>query len=270
MMKRAFVISTCDLYSDCWKPLLLSIRQHWPDCPFPIYMITNHKDCDDDLVTTIKVGEHLGWGSNTKKALPQIDCDYLLYIQEDFFLNKDVNTKGILEDFDFCESNNVDYLRVMPPFKDKYPYLENPSYCYDANEIFKFKEHAMNLMAVIWKKSTLERLCIEGWTGWDYERKVLSYIKDNNINIKKCVIRSEENNRLGLPVMESTGIRKGIWTREGYDYLKKNGFDKEAKSRKVEGKLLTWCMKQDTNKFLRVPTAILIRVIQWFNKKIVC
>ena len=266
-MKRAIVISTCDLYSDCWNPLLLSIRQHWPDCPYPIYMITNYKECEDDKVKTIKVGEHLGWGSNTRKALPQIDCDYLLYFQEDFFLSKDVNTEGILKDFDFCESNNVDYLRVMPPYKDKHPFLQNPNYCYDANEIFKFKEHAMNLMAVIWKRSTLLSLCIEGWTGWDYERKVLDYIKTNGITVNKFVVSSSAIGELGLPVMESTGIRKGVWTREGYEYLLANGFEKEASNRKVEGRLLTWCMKQDTNTLLRVPTAILIRIIQWFNKR---
>ena len=132
---------------------------------------------------------------------------------------------------------------------------------------FKFKEHAMNLMAVIWKKTTLQKLCIEGWTGWDYERKVLDYVKTNDIVINKYVVSSSSIERLGLPVMESTGIRKGVWTREGFEYLIANGFEKEARNRNVEGRLITWCMKQDVNPFLRVPTAVLVRFIQWFNKK---
>lgn len=260
-LKFAVVISTCDLYSDCWNPMMLSFRRYWPDCPYPVYMITNHKDCEDKGVTTIKIGEHLGWGSNTKKALPQIDCDYLLYLQEDFFFNTKVNTEGIKEDFDFCVKENVDYLRVMAPYKDNHPYLGSDVFCYDANEILKLKEHAMNLMAVIWKKSTLLSLCVEGWTGWDYERKVLNYIKQNNIEIKKLVIKSTEQRCHGIPVMDSTGIRKGVWTREGYDFLMANGFVKEAHGRKVEGRFLTWCMKQ-THPLLQTPCAVMVRIIQ--------
>lgn len=262
-MKRVIVISTRDLYGDCWKPLLLSFKQQWPDCPYPIYMITNNKDVDDEMVTTIKVGEHKGWGSNTKKALSQIDCDYLLYLQEDFFLVDKVNTDGVRENFEFCESNQVDYLRVMEPFKDNYPYQGNLSYCEDAEVTLKFHKRALNLMAVIWKKDALLKMCVEGWTGWDYERKNLTYLKENNIQLKKLVINSKVDNRLGLPVMESTGIRKGLWTREGYEYLMRNGFVKEAHGRKVESHFITWCMKQ-TNPILQTPCAIIIRIIQKF------
>lgn len=259
MNKYCILISTCDLYSDCWKPMLLSLKKYWPDCPYPIYFITNHKIVDDEIVKTITVGEHLGWGSNTKKALAQIDYDYFLYLQEDFFLNKPVNTEGVKENFEFCEKNEIDYLRVMAPFKDRYAY--NDKYCIDKEVRTKTKLHAMNLMAVIWKKTALVKLCVEGWTGWDYERKVLDYIKDNNIKIKKLVIKSNENARLGIPVMDSTGIRKGVWTREGYDFLMENGFAKEANGRKVEGKFLTWCMNQK-HPLLELPCAILIRIIQ--------
>lgn len=57
----AVVISSCDLYSDCWKPLFHSIHQYWSDCPYSIYLISNHKDSGDESIRTIKVGEHLGW-----------------------------------------------------------------------------------------------------------------------------------------------------------------------------------------------------------------
>ena len=74
----AVVISSCDLYSDCWKPLFHSIHQYWSDCPYSIYLISNHKDSGDESIRTIKVGEHLGWGSNTKKALAEIHEEYTI------------------------------------------------------------------------------------------------------------------------------------------------------------------------------------------------
>ena len=259
MNKFALVISSCDLYSDCWKPLFHSIHKYWPDCPYPIYLICNYMDSGDDSVIPIKVGEHLGWGSNTKKALSQIECDYLIYFQEDYFMNKPVNTECMKENLEYCVKNNVDYLRLMPPFKDKYPY--DDIYCIDKAVRRKTKLRAMSLMACIWKKSTLDNLCIEGWTGWDFERKILAYIKERNIKINRLVVKSSMYSKFGLPVIGSTGIRKGIWTKEGYDYLVENGFILEAQGRKVEGKFMTWCRNQH-QPLLRIPCAIMIRIMQ--------
>ena len=253
----AIVISSCDLYSDCWKPLFHSIKKYWSDCPYPIYLICNEKDSDDEMVKAIKVGEHLGWGSNTEKALHHVNEEYVLYLQEDYFLGSPMSTQAVEDHVKFCIENNVDYIRLEAPYRDSSPWPTNGDYSVDSID----KKYALCLQPSIWKKSTLHKFCIEGWTGWDYEAKICQYVKDNNIDIKSVVVNSNRKPAIGFPMVEGTGIRKGIWTREGYKYLIENGFVSEANGRKVEGKFMSWCMRQH-HPLLRIPCAVIIRIMQ--------
>lgn len=253
----AIVISSCDLYSDCWKPLFHSIKKFWSDCPYPIYLISNHKDSGDGQVTAIKVGEHLGWGSNTKKALAEIKEEYILYLQEDYFLCSKMSTEAVESHVQFCKKNKVDYIRLEAPYRDNHPIAGNADYCEDPITA----KYAFCLQPSIWKKDCLHQLCIEGWTGWDYEAEVCRYIRGNGISIKGTVVASKRKSAIGFPMVDGTGIRKGIWTREGYRFLIENGFEKEAAGRKVECKFMSWCMRQH-HPLLRVPCAIIIRIMQ--------
>ena len=203
----AVVISSCDLYSDCWKPLFHSIHQYWSDCPYSIYLISNHKDSGDESIRTIKVGEHLGWGSNTKKALAEIHEEYILYLQEDYFLGAPMSTDAVEKHVHFCSDNNVDYIRLEAPYRDNLPIHGNIDYCEDPVAA----KYAFSLQPSIWKKDSLHQFCIEGWTGWDYERNICDYIQKNKINIRGSVVNSKRKADIGFPMVDGTGIRKGIW-----------------------------------------------------------
>ena len=152
----AVVISSCDLYSDCWKPLFHSIHQYWSDCPYSIYLISNHKDSGDESIRTIKVGEHLGWGSNTKKALAEIHEEYILYLQEDYFLGAPMSTDAVEKHVHFCSDNNVDYIRLEAPYRDNLPIHGNIDYCEDPVAA----KYAFSLQPSIWKKDSLHQFCI--------------------------------------------------------------------------------------------------------------
>ena len=257
----AVVISSCDLYSDCWKPLFHSIHQYWSDCPYSIYLISNHKDSGDESIRTIKVGEHLGWGSNTKKALAEIHEEYILYLQEDYFLGAPMSTDAVEKHVHFCSDNNVDYIRLEAPYRDNLPIHGNIDYCEDPVAA----KYAFSLQPSIWKKDSLHQFCIEGWTGWDYERNICDYIQKNKINIRGSVVNSKRKADIGFPMVDGTGIRKGIWTREGYRYLIENGFNVEAAGRKVEGKFMSCCMKQ--HGFYKIPARVIIRIMQKFMSR---
>ena len=40
----AVVVSSCDAYSDAWKPFFKLFFKYWSDCPFPIYLVTNTRE----------------------------------------------------------------------------------------------------------------------------------------------------------------------------------------------------------------------------------
>lgn len=254
------VISSCDLYSDCWKPLFLSFRKNWGDSEFPFFLISNFKESGDDRISAIRVGEHLGWGSNTQKALKYIDSDYILLIQEDYFLNHPINDEIIRIHVNYCMQNNVDYLRLGAPFRDNNS-TEYQMYCQDPIG----EKYSLCLQPAIWKKETLKKLTIDGWTGWDYERNVNKYILDNNIAINSRVIHSSYSDKYGYNMVKGTGIRKGIWTQGGLKFLKENGFENELKGRGYEGKFLSAMMDVKDSSYFKLPARVMVRIIQKYK-----
>ena len=63
----SIVVSSCDLFEDCWAPFIHSMRKYWPDCEWPVYVISNHKAIDGpEGFSFIKVGEDLKFASSVK------------------------------------------------------------------------------------------------------------------------------------------------------------------------------------------------------------
>ena len=261
-MNISVVISSCDLYSDCWKPMFLSLKENWPNSDIPVYLICNYKDSGDDIIKSLKVGEHLGWGSNTHKALEEIKTDYVLLLQEDYFLNKLFKDEIIEKHLKFCIENKVDYLRLGEPFYDSHP-TDNPEYCVNPIK----KGIRLTLQPAIWKRETLQMLTLGGWTGWDFERNINAYIEENTIKINAMVIHSTIAPEQGYNMVHGTGIRKGIWTEGGIEFLEKHGFYEEIKGRKREGKLLTVLNDVQPSSPFIWPAKILRKTIQTFKRK---
>lgn len=261
-MNVSVIISSCDLYSDCWKPMFLSLKENWPNSKFPVYLISNFKQSGDDCVQTISVGEHLGWGSNTRKALNSIDSDYVLLLQEDYFLNKPLQDEVIEKHVGYCKENDVDYLRLGEPYVDG-NITNNPDYCDNPLDL----PYALCLQPAIWKKTTLQKLTIDGWTGWNFERDIKTYIDEHDILIKAMVINSKIAPTQGYNMVHGTAIRKGIWTEGGIDFLKNHGFYEEIKGRKREGKLLTIINDVQPSSPFIWPAKVLRKTIQTFKRK---
>lgn len=260
-MNISIVISSCDLYSDCWKPMSLSLKENWRDCMFPIYLISNYKDSGDNRIKAIKVGEHRGWGSNTKKALEVIDTDYVLLLQEDYFLNAPMTDDVLLKHVAYCEKNDIDYLRLGAPFYDKNR-TDNDDYCVSPAD----KPFSMCLQPAIWKRQTLAQLTFDGWTGWDYERRIHKYIKNNNLVVKSMVIHSSKEISQGYTMVHGTAIRRGIWTEGGIEFLERHGFYEEVKGRKREGKLLSKLNDVQSDSLLIIPAKILRKTLQYIKR----
>lgn len=261
-MNVSVIISSCDLYSDCWKPMFLSLKENWGDSQLPFYIITNEKESGDERITTLKVGEHLGWGSNTKKAMGMIEQEYVLLIQEDYFLNAPMSDDVLLKHVDYCKENDLDYLRLGAPWYDYMP-TDNAEYCVSPAEM----QFALCLQPAIWKKETLAKLALPGWTGWDYERRIHSYLKENGIKVKSCVLHSSYERTHGYNMVHGTAIRKGIWTEGGIKFLEKHGFYNEIKGRKREGKLLTILNDVQPSSPFIWPAKVLRKTIQTFKRK---
>src|SRR5450432_3091763 len=108
MNSVAIVISSCDAFFDAWRPFAFFFRKFWPDCQFPVHLITNELQIQSSFIHAIPVGEDRGWASNMKRALDEIDAARVLYLQEDYFLNAPVRGDQVATEIAYAIENDVD------------------------------------------------------------------------------------------------------------------------------------------------------------------
>lgn len=259
MMKIAVVVTSCDAFQECWEPFIYSVSKYWKDCPWNIYIVSNYNSIESNSVRFIKVGEDKGWASNLKLALSQIYADYIIYLHEDFFINSKVNTTEILKHLLYCTNNNIDYLRLSAPFFDKYSI---PETCYALSP--QSKRYRLCLQSAIWKKETFDQLLVPGFNAWQFEWDIEDYIKKQHLDIKSIVLQSGYFPGQAISYVPDTAVHKGMWTLNGYNYLKEHGFDNILFKRPKEGKIITHII-HNKRKWLRPFSAILLRFLIRFK-----
>ena len=157
----ALLVTTCDSYSDAWKPFFELLHIMWPGCPYPIYLNTESLDytrSDFDItvlhphISTDKKGRPISWSYRLKEALHQISEEYVLFFLEDFFLQKPVRADIVDECIRWMqEDKNVVFIDF---YHDQ---TENDMiYHKEFSEIQRSNDWAINANCALWRKSFLE------------------------------------------------------------------------------------------------------------------
>lgn len=263
MSKVAILICSCDYYSDCWKPIICSFNKYWPDCEYDKLIVSNHKDEDIPGVRIIKVGDHKGWASDTLKAVEMTDYDYYIYFQEDYWLNKPVDNDAIMMHIAHCEENGVEYLKIEPdrPKCDQYR-IGDSNYCKNPLD----KKYTINSAVAVWSRGLFKKVCVPGWTGWDFEYKIIGYLKANHIVVNSEVLHSSVIYPKGITMIPANGIQRGRWTPAGVAFLKENGFEELLLTRKTQNKFYAWCYKNLPSKgILHYPKMAFLRFLRYIK-----
>lgn len=149
-MKTAVIVPTTTHYSDCWGPFQALFRKFWPDCPYPVYMITDYKSDPWDLGTPIVVGQDKGWCKNLVHGLDKIDADYVILFQEDFLLNTPTDQAFIEMALDVMETEDAACFRLYPC-----PGPDQGSKYIDTGLISVGRSYRVSCQAAIWDKREL-------------------------------------------------------------------------------------------------------------------
>lgn len=229
--KCAIFVSSCDAFSDAWEPFFKLFKRYWPNCPFPVYLISNQKEYNADWVETIKIFPDKGWASNMTEALNKVNCQYFIYFQEDYFFRSKVKTERILSLLNVLIKENAAYLRLWPsPGPDK----KFKDYS-DVGLIGKNSPYRTSLQAAIWNTGIFKNLLISGETGRDME--FLGSERSKAIeNTFLSVCRSKFLNMNNNPAIDyfCTGVVKGKWNYGVIKFFKKQGIEIKNSHRKIE------------------------------------
>jgi hypothetical protein len=91
----ALVILSCDRYRDLWEPCLALYRRYWPDCPYPMFLVSETVGIDDERVCSLRTGSGLAWSDGVRIAIGALDHEQVLLVLEDFLLTGPVSTAAV-------------------------------------------------------------------------------------------------------------------------------------------------------------------------------
>jgi hypothetical protein len=219
----AVVVSSCDTFFDTWRPFVFFFRKHWGDCPFPVYLIINRLKVRSTIVQPIAVGPDRGWASNMITALEAIPQPYLLYFQDDYFLNDRVNNTLLAQDFAYAFDNNV------------------ASFCFHARGELEPNFEPLNgrfgvvptdsdgrtrLQVTLWQKEALRAALRPGESAWDMEARGSERTRDL-LSLSYLQRRDRP-----VPYLMSAIVR-GLWTPDALSLCKESRVEIQPRFRSV-------------------------------------
>jgi hypothetical protein len=248
--KFAVLVPSCDGYSDLWKPFFSLFWKFWPDCPLPVYLLSNFTSIADTRVRKLPVGQDVSWSDNLAKALGRLNYEYIFLFLDDLFLTRHINTKKVLDILDWAARSQVNCLRFNPSPKADCLYddtvgIVSPGALYRASTVMS-----------VWKKEVLLNLLRPGESAWDFE------IKGS--------IRSDEFDSFFstwekyFPVIN--GVIKGKWLPSAAKQLDQLGVEVDLVYRPMmsQAEATVFFCKQQRSKLLSIVPAKYRRSVRYF------
>jgi len=162
----AVAISSCDKYRDLWIPFFTLFFRYWPDCPYPVNLITNFEAYPDARVRSLRMGKDKNWSYIFAGALRQIREPLVLIMMEDYLLDRPVDTQRIRRLVDYMRSKGAACIRLLPVPGPDLLCADNAQ----VGEIRKGVKYRLSLQAAIWDRLTLLKLLRWGESPWELER----------------------------------------------------------------------------------------------------
>lgn len=213
-MKNVSVfVSSCDAYEYIWRPFCYGLKKYWPDCPWPVYFLTNYLDppCGEAL----KVGPDNDWTTTQKKALDQISSKVILFILDDCWLEDRVDTKSLIEFSNLILKDKADFIHLTN-FHDEKKTVVDTDIDSRLRGYSRKSMYRTSLQGGLWKVSTFIDLMVNGETAWDFETKG----NDRSKSSPYTFLNVKEHKYLPYLIRPSACSR-GTWTQMAKDYSKR-------------------------------------------------
>lgn len=160
----AILVVSCDRYSDLWRPFFSLFFRYWPECPWPVYLLSNEQRFSDSRVRAICVGPDAGFSANLLRALEQVTDEWVVTWVEDRPPIARVDTELLMRIVDDARRQDADYLKLL---------LEHPLAHRSSSALigavppnFKYR---VSLTVALWRRTILLGLLRPGETPWEIE-----------------------------------------------------------------------------------------------------
>lgn len=215
------VILSCDKFMDLWDPVVNEFFYHWSDCPFPVYLISNEKKCEDPRVSMINTGKDIDWSTSVSKGLENFSHSHILFWMDDAFLSNKIDTKRIENIFQYHLENNLNFMRLRSDPKPARK-IDN-----QYRELAKDGAYRVSIFATMWRLEVFQKILVKGESAWEFELNGTLRSRDFD---KFYSVNSD-----CFPHIH--GVERGVWIRNAATYLRKRGYEIDSSYRPVMSKL---------------------------------
>jgi hypothetical protein len=165
-------VNTSDNFEDCWNPFFALFAQYWPNCPYPIVLNTEKKGYNfeslDILCTRVSEdeSERLTWSECLLRGLGTIKTPYILYLQEDYFLDAPVRSDTVEMLLNELRTDHADVIRLMES-EGAGPWIGSESHL--IWEVAQKAKYRISLQAALWRKDFLRAQVRSHENPWQLE-----------------------------------------------------------------------------------------------------
>ena len=230
----SILITSCDAYEDAWKPFFTLLHIMWPNCRYPVYLNTETKDYNDNVIDVHVLhplslfdnkGKAISWSKRLIETVEQINSKYILFMLEDFFLMSPVRSDMVEKSIEYMESHDkvaiIDYYNE--PHNDQIV-LDEFSF---TSRTF---DYAINAMAALWRKDFLLSI-LRDENPWDFEFNATR--RWWRTDYKILTHREEFPPIFDYKIKPALGygIFQGKWLRKNPELFKKYGIEVDFEKR---------------------------------------
>jgi hypothetical protein len=223
----AFVVVSCDKYSDLWEGFFKCLSKYWPDCACQLYLITNHLDYVYPKLSVIKIGEDKSYSDNLLLALNQIPHEWIILWFDDVFISKRVENDRLNQIIMAVINQRGGYLKLSPQM----PLAYKSNAEEEIGVIPKGVKYRAAIGSALYNRDTLLKLLAPGMSAWELDRSRV----DQDIDAKFYSLTPKSSK---LPPIKYVHVlEKGKILISSKKFLIKEGFGDLIKRRKTQSKI---------------------------------
>lgn len=225
------LISSFDGYAECWGPVAHGFEKYWPDCPYRVLLMTEERDFEHRAVKTLPVGRDPVWSNRMILALARIHTPYVIYFQEDYWLNAPVDTPRVLAYVSLMERHRLNYLRLLAKPLPDFPFGPDERLGILADDA----EYRTSAQIAIWRRDVLLDLLVPEESVWQFELRGTE--RSRKYGASFLSIRRQDNDDYANGIRYiCTAINTGRWSRMARPYAQAEGLEMDFSTRATD----TW------------------------------
>ena len=192
----AVLIFACDRYELLFKGFDYFFNENWDHTILlKKYFTTEHKELKIKGYTNLKSGDG-AWSDRLKIVLNQIDEDYIIFMQEDMWLNKKIPEGVLHQILSYVTENELKLVKLHSSDVYRTNELNTNFSGFKLSEVIKKDSNfLMSHQVSIWSKDFLKKQLKKNEHPWRNERLGSKRLKKSTDSIFQIDLLSENENK---------------------------------------------------------------------------